>query len=298
MRRRRARAISISVCAAVLGALFASCGTDYGSLPAPGSGASFDAGSSLVDGPGGTNIGPDTSDAGTGADAADSRVPDAAFGSVGALSFDGQDDFVHLPAAPGGASEVAFSVELWFRSKRTTGSMFEVYDASGGADRFLSLNSGAVCFCVYASPTPNVQICTTATTYGDRAWHHAAGTLGSGGVHLYVDGHPAASSSGATASTFATDTDFRLGMGHTGFFSPIVYFEGDLDEVRVWSVERSAADIAANYKQAIGPSTPGLQGYWKLDETGAATVTKDATSGAHDGQLTNFSFNPSPWISP
>jgi hypothetical protein len=232
-------------------------------------------------------------------DAADASIDatDAAYQSLAALSFDGIADWVHLPAAAGGASDVAFSVELWFRSRSDTGNMFEVYDSGGGADRFLSLNAGAVCFYVYSSPI--VQICTTAATYGDNAWHHAAGTLGSvGGVNLYVDGVLANSSDGATSSNFTTDSDFRLGLGHTAFDSSFVYFQGDLDEVRVWSVELSASDIAANYRQTIDPATTGLQGYWKLEETGSSSVAHDATSGAHDGQLTNFTFTPSPWITP
>lgn len=223
-------------------------------------------------------------------------APDASFESISALSFDGVDDWVHLPAAAGGASETAFSVELWFRSTAATGNMFEVYNAGGGADRFLSLNDGKVCFYVYASPI--TQVCTAAATYGDSAWHHAAGTLGTGGVNLYVDGAPAASSTAITASTFTGDTDFRLGMGHTAYVSGIVYFQGDLDEVRVWSVERSAADIAASYRQTVSALTSGLQGYWKLDETGTASVAVDATSGGNDGQLTNFTFTPSPWVHP
>jgi Concanavalin A-like lectin/glucanases superfamily len=222
-------------------------------------------------------------------------APDASFESIAALSFDGVDDWVHLPAAPGGASETAFSVELWFRATAATGNMFEVY-AGTSADRFLSLNNGQVCFYVYGAPT--TQVCTAAATYGDSAWHHAAGTLGSGGVNLYVDGAPAASSKAITASTFTGDTDFRLGMGHTAFVSSIVYFQGALDEVRLWSVERSAADIAANYQQTVSPATAGLQGYWKLDETGAVAVAADSTSGGHDGQLTNFTFTPSPWVHP
>ena len=234
-------------------------------------------------------------DAGPDAPAVDAG-PDATFESLHALSFDGVDDWVHLPAAAGGASTTAFSVELWFRSTSQTGNMFEVYSTGGGADCFLSLNTGSVCFYVYASPI--TQVCTTATTYGDSQWHHAAGTLGAGGVNLYVDGALAASSMATTTSSFTDDTDFRLGMGHTAYVSAIVQFQGDLDEVRLWSVERSAADIAANYKQTISPSTTGLQGYWKLEETGAASVAPDSTAGANDGQLMNFTFSPSPWISP
>jgi hypothetical protein len=220
----------------------------------------------------------------------------SAFGSLGALSFDGINAWVHLPVEVGGASNTSFSVELWFRARETTGNMFEVYDSGGGADRFLSLNAGQVCFYVYASPP--TQVCSSVTTYRDASWHHAAGTLGAHGMNLYVDGVLAASSATPTASTFTTDTDFRLGMGHTAFDSPIVQFKGDLDEVRVWRVERSAADIAANFQRTIDPATSDLQGYWKLDETGAATTAHDETSGAHEGQLTSFDFTTSPWFRP
>jgi hypothetical protein len=216
--------------------------------------------------------------------------------NVGALSFDGVADWVNLPAAAGGASETAFTVELWFRAASDTGNMFEVYNSGASADRFLSLNGGAVCFYVYGSYI--AQPCTTATTYADGAWHHAAGTLGTGGTNLYVDGSLAGTIKAVTSSAFSTDTDIRLGKGHTAYGNTIVYFQGDLDEVRVWSVERSAQDIAASYGSTIDPTTAGLQGYWRLDESGAASVAPDATSGAHDGQLTSFTFAPSPWISP
>jgi len=317
MRHRHIRAAFIPPLATALGVLTAACssssssnGGDTSLDAGSDTSAAFDAGGDAADAGAdvsdgaSTDASPDAGtdanvDAGTDAPLDDGATDamDAATGDLGALSFDGIDDWVHLPAAPGGASEVAFSVELWFRTTTVIGNMFEVYDSGGGADRFLSLNSGAVCFYVYASPYQ--QICTTAATYGDGAWHHAAGTLGVvGGMNLYVDGQPAATSATPTASTFTSDTDFRLGMGHTAFDSQIVFFQGDLDEVRVWSVERSAADIAANYKRTIDPSTTGLQGYWKLDETGTASTTADATSGGNDGQLMNFTFTPSPWISP
>jgi hypothetical protein len=336
MVHRRVRAIVISLGSVACASLALACSQDNGNSPVPDAGvddaAPLDSGA-VLDAPMAPDstleAGTETPDAATPVaeaatppmdapaesaapvDAADSSIveeaeasvtpdasldaPDANFHSLRALSFDGVSNWVHLPAAPGGASEVAFTEELWFRSKSGTGNMFEVYGSGGGADRFLSLNSGAVCFYVYASPI--TQVCTTATTYGDDAWHHAAGTLGAGGVKLYLDGVLAASSTATTSSSFTTDTDFRLGMGHVSFDSSIVYFQGDLDEVRVWSVERSAADIAANYMQTIDPTTAGLQGYWPLEETGSSSVAHDVTAG-NDGQLMNFTFSPSPWISP
>ncbi len=217
--------------------------------------------------------------------------------SLSALEFDGVDDWVHVPGPDGGAGVTAFSVELWFRTTNANGSMFEVYSTGGGADRFLCMLDGNVCFYVFDSSAE--ETCTTSGAYADGAWHHAAGTLGStGGLNLYVDGKFANTIPTTTSSSFTSDTDYRLGYGHTSFESALVYLQGDLDEVRVWSVERSAADIAANYQQEISPSTAGLQAYWKLEETGDAGTAVDSTGNGNDGQLMNFSFTPSPWISP
>jgi hypothetical protein len=91
---------------------------------------------------------------------------------------------------------------------------------------------------------------------------------------------------------------FQVGKGHIGPWGAIVFFSGDIDEVRLWSVQRTEKEIADNLSSFISPSTPGLQGYWRLDENGTANTATDATSAAHDGILSGFSFTPSPWISP
>ncbi len=212
----------------------------------------------------------------------------------GGLQFDGVDDIVELPAAAGAANDTAMSVELWFATTKAQGTMFEVY-AGTSADRFLLIDAGMVCWYVFG--TPIRRICTPNAGYDDGAWHHVAGTLGAAsGMKLYVDGVSVASAATPTTSNFTFDTNFRLGYGHTDFNSALVYFGGALDEVRLWSVERTEAEIVANYKGTIAPATAGLQGYWKLDETGAATIAKDAVPNGHDGTLVNFPTATSPWV--
>jgi Concanavalin A-like lectin/glucanases superfamily len=204
---------------------------------------------------------------------------------------------VRLPAAAGGASETAFSSELWFETTTPTGMLFEVYsDGQPGADRSTYLKEGQICFYVYV--TSFSEICTTTATFDDGAWHSAQATLGTGGQLLYVDGVLAASRLAVTASQFNYDTAFRLGYGYIGPEGALTYFAGVLDEVRVWSVERSPTELAAGRRQSIDPATPGLQGYWKLDESGTTAIAPDSTAAAHDGTLIGFSFNPSPWVTP
>ncbi|MCK6537913.1 MAG: LamG domain-containing protein [Polyangiaceae bacterium] len=244
-------------------------------------------------GGGATDGGADASDAKSDASDSGSDASDGGL-SIGALRFDGTNDVVNLSTAAGAASETAFSSELWFRSVKQTGMLLEVH--GGGADRSLYLDAGKVCFYVY---TPSYStICTTAATYADGVWHHAAGTLGAAGQYLYVDGASAASAPAVKTSAFSGDTGFRAGYGYIGPNGVLTYFAGDLDEIRVWSVQRTASEINASKSVTISPTTTGLQGYWKLDETGGATVAADATTPAHNGTLVGFTASPSPWISP
>jgi Concanavalin A-like lectin/glucanases superfamily len=231
-----------------------------------------------------------------GGDAADGSACDA--GSTrAALRFDGLTAYVRLPASPGGASNTAFSSELWFKTTAQTGVLFEVYsDNPVGADRSTYLKNGQVCFYVFTALAS--EVCTNGAPLNDGVWHSVAATLGVDGQLVYVDGVLSAMSPTVTASQFTYDTAFRLGCGYLGPMGPLTFFQGDLDEVRVWSVERSPAELAAGRRQSIDPATPGLQGYWKLDESGTTAIAPDSTAAAHDGTLIGFSFNPSPWVTP
>ncbi len=210
-----------------------------------------------------------------------------------ALRFDGVNDQIVFPT--GGASEQSYTAEVWFRSTVTTGMLVEVF-STNGADRSLYLKDGSVCFYVF---TPAYsETCSTSTTLNDGTWHHAAGVLGAGGQNLYVDGAPARSATAVTSSAFVTDTKLRAGYGYIGPNGPRVYFAGDLDEIRLWNVERTASEIATARATNIDPATAGLQGYWKLDGEGTLSAARDATPNGYDGPLTGFALNPSPWVTP
>lgn len=56
---------------------------------------------------------------------------------------------------------------------------------------------------------------------------------------------------------------------------------GDMTEVRVWSVARTEDEIWANMYD-VDPATPGLIGYWKFDE-GEGNVIRDWTGNGNDG---------------
>jgi hypothetical protein len=58
-------------------------------------------------------------------------------------------------------------------------------------------------------------------------------------------------------------------------------FEGLIDELRIWSVARSEAGMAADYASVVAPDSPGLLGYWRFDEGPVAVAFDSSRSGLH-----------------
>ena len=88
-------------------------------------------------------------------------------------------------------------------------------------------------------------------------------------------------------STISTETykDYKDWSNFRQFFLGKSYddsrqLNGDITEVRVWSVARSEQEIWDNMYD-VDPKTPGLIGYWKFDE-GEGNVIKDWTGNGND----------------
>jgi len=111
-------------------------------------------------------------------------------------------------------------------------------------------------------------------------WIHFAMTYDQTAVTLYVNGVQQARKVGA-GMLATTLTQLTIGGNPRG-----AYFNGQIDEFRVWNVARSQADIMATMNHALKGDEAGLVGYFKFDD-GAGTTAKDSvtTAGhtAHDG---------------
>jgi hypothetical protein len=61
-------------------------------------------------------------------------------------------------------------------------------------------------------------------------------------------------------------------------------FEGVIDEVRIWNVARSAAQIGTTLNANLSGTEPGLAALWKFQEAGGNAVL-DATANNNDGTI-------------
>lgn len=198
-----------------------------------------------------------------------------------ALTFDGVDDHVTMGVAPDLGLAV-FTLEAWVRRD---GAGVETGTGSGGVELVPLIGKGrgenddTIFNCNYAfgfrgnvltadfedtaSGANHPVIGTTAVTWG--TWHHVAVSYDGTTWRLYLDG--ALDQQLEVGATPRADSiqHFALGTAMNSTGTPSGWFDGQLDEVRVWSYARSEAELAAAMHTTLGAEA-GLVSRWALDE--------------------------------
>ena len=154
-------------------------------------------------------------------------------------------------------------------------------------------------------------------TYDDGSWHLVTGTWDGSDVILYIDGLEV----GSTAQTLNANVIYNINVGRDSA-NTNAYFNGTIDDVRIYNRALSAADVAALYTGmgaqcsnpsgmageityntdlnvlqycnggnwvAVGPSidlSNGLVGHWGMDEGSGATAADPI--GGNDFTLNNM----------
>ena len=116
------------------------------------------------------------------------------------------------------------------------------------------------------------------------AWNHVAATLDTdaGLCRLYINGAPAGETSVLEDGlTPIPPIDLRNSSYPLviGAIPPFGYFNGRIDEVRVWSVARTPDEIAASFNTPVDPASPGLVACYRFDDGPADSA------GANHGAL-------------
>ena len=68
-----------------------------------------------------------------------------------------------------------------------------------------------------------------------------------------------------------------IGRGNRGFV------KGMMDEIRIWDLTRTEAEISSSYDKSVASNSDGLIGYWNFNDTDQIIV--DSSSMANHGTL-------------
>jgi len=111
-------------------------------------------------------------------------------------------------------------------------------------------------------------------------WYHVAFTFGNGVIQIYIDGISMAKMDVARKTIECSDGYVWRGAGTNGGYGfPPSRNATMTSELRIWSVVRTQEQIQENM-YGVNPKTPGLLGYWKMND-GSGSAVKDYAGTAH-----------------
>jgi len=190
-----------------------------------------------------------------------------------ALSFDGNASYVSSGAPIPSSGD--FTVECWALAPFPTSSARDIVfqRGQGGA---------ATAFYMGTDSGNNIQLgpnWATGIAFPFTNWHHFAVVKTTTDTVLYIDGVRKASHGSAVLNPSGPTPSLTFGED---WRNNNAYWQGRIDEVRIWSAARTQTEISNNMSHPLTGSETGLQGYWRLDE-GSGSITADSTGHGYAG---------------
>jgi hypothetical protein len=206
-----------------------------------------------------------------------------------ALVFNGTDQYAEVPFSAA-LNTSSFTIEFWAKINggagtnrsalssqgNLTGAGFSASDINqwnfnlGNGSSFESLAGG------------NAEI---------GKWAHVAGTFNGSEMKLYVNGDLKGTKS-FTGYQMNTSLPLRLGASNKASGEAEMFFNGAIDEVRIWNTALTQTDIQNNMHNVISPSATGLAAYYRFEHSGGNQLSDLA--GSRNATLINT--NESNWI--
>ncbi|MFN4256240.1 MAG: LamG domain-containing protein [Saprospiraceae bacterium] len=157
-----------------------------------------------------------------------------------ALNFDGTNDYVTIPNESNFDFTNTMTVEVWTKLNPSSTSFLTLISKGDDSWRLHCFpNQNKIQF--GTSGLSNTGLSST-TSVSEGNWHHIAAVFTGTQKLIYIDGNLDASTSvTGTIGNSAYQVAFGENLQLTGR-----YYNGSLDEVRIWSTARTQAQIQAN----------------------------------------------------
>lgn len=213
------------------------------------------------------------------------------------LSLDGDEDHVEVQHSPALAIAGVMTVEAWIKidSYPSHPAVIVTKMQRSPWEGFsLHLQGGFLFMAAFRAGLnpPYEQVSADWSTIAPRQWTHVAGVARPASLDLFVNG-ALVGSSPVQGGVSGTGAAYPLRIGYDAeapTYNPDSELTGLVDEVRLWSVDRSGAEIAAGMHVELD-GLPGLVASWHFDGN-----LLDNTGG-HVGTLIGGALvmDPGPW---
>jgi hypothetical protein len=205
-----------------------------------------------------------------GCNAATLNSTSAAAGEIaGGASFNGSTNSIDFGTGTALNNWTAQTISLWVKAQTGMAQYSRLIEKGSNNEWTLvwNYNAGSNQLSVQQLGSPYALV-TSASPVADNTWHKVDVTISSGSVGLYVDGALSAQAQSPTGPASTTGT-IRLGQYGGGGY----YYTGLADELRISNTARSAAWLAAEYKNEKSPAA-----FYTVGATNSSVI-----SGSTDG---------------
>ena len=230
-----------------------------------------------------------------------------------ALNFDGSNEYVQISNSndinTGSNNHTQKTIEAWFSvvDKDLTSRKQTIYE-QGGTVRGLNIYiyGGLLYVGGWNEPSNesnwNPGTFLSTSSIENNTWYHVAFTLDGGSsvssnaFKGYLNGVEFGSGDGSKLWNHGGDVSLARNKDtkfHDGDYNNEKYFDGKIDEVRLWNTTRTQTQIAAKKDTVLNGNESGLTSYYNFQENSGSVANDTQTQSNNDGSIKN---SPS-WVS-
>ena len=229
------------------------------------------------------------------------------------LNFDGSNQYIQISNSndinTGSNNHSQKTIEAWFSvdNKDITSRKQTIYE-QGGTVRGLNIYiyGGSLYVGGWNEPSNesnwNPGTFLSTSSIENNTWYHVALTLDGGSSVTnnafkgYLNGVEFGSGDGSKLWNHAGDVSIARNRDtkfHSGDYNSAKYFDGKIDEVRLWNITRTQAQIASKKDTVLNGDENGLTSYFNFQENSGSIANDTQTQSNNDGSIIN---SPS-WVS-
>jgi len=212
-------------------------------------------------------------------------------GNANALNFDGINDYANATA--GVYFNGNFTIECWVYPK-TFSNWARIIDFGNGAGS----NNVLLAYTYGTGGAPGLYVegaqFAASQTLVLNQWSHIAATLSGTTATIYINGVAVGTATVPVPVNIVRNNCF---IGRSNWGDP--YAEATFDELRIWNVAKTQAEIQASMNVELAGTETGLVAYYNFNQGNSggnnAGITSiiDNTGNSHTGTLSNFTLNGS-----
>ena len=232
-------------------------------------------------------------------------------GQANSLNFDGIDDYVNLNSlAIPLENSTEFTVEFWMKAKTQSQTssirtiLFAINKSTASGNGLLIVVGGNFQqdgkLMIYDDDSGgNFSQFISDQPIADDVCHHIAYVRSGFIAKTFIDGIKVSEHT-SNLKLSASDL-YSLGQewDYTGTSNPIAsqFYNGDIDEFRIWNYARSDDEIQLNTNKTLNGTEAGLLAYYNFDQglanhnNTSETILNDKSTPSYNGTLQNFSLD-------